>query len=1030
MTGVPVRCNHIGNLLRFGFLWIFLACGLPVASAAAQPELSIEAGPAKQHILLLYAYGYGGRGVELFSDGFFKAITAEGFPVSDIYAEYLDLQRRKDDPEYRHQLLDFLRRKYASLPIDLVVTIQQPALDLLLNEGKEIAPGAPVITIQPPPFITEAGERRIVGELSRFDIKGTLERALELFPQTRRVLFVSGSSAADSKIAEEAARVASLWQGKLEFEYTTGLSLEDILYKVAHLPPRTIIVFTQYNVDTKGRVALAYEIEGKITKVANAPVFGFYDYNLRNGGIGGSVIAVERLGESAGRLAVDILNGTFEPTGPVTLRENEAVPMFDWEQIQRWGGNAGRLPENTVFINRSPSAWEQYKHYIVGVVVFTLVELFLIVVLMVNIRRRDVAEAARTESEATARTLLNIPNAAAFLLDPKGICLDANDTMADRFSRKISDIIGTSVWDIFPPEVSMKRKERFHEALRMKKQIHFEDERGGMWHDSIISPIFDNDGEVSKVAVFSFDITERKRAEIELEQRQTDLLEIQHIGKIASLNWDLQNDTIQWTPELFSIVERDPRSFPHTRAGYLSLVHPEDRKLIEKSFEDSLPGDVAPYIEYRFVMPDGRDKYVGSQGKFIRDEKGHPVNMIGYIQDISERKQAEEEKRKLEEQLRQAQKMESVGRLAGGVAHDFNNMLGVILGHTEIALADVDPAQPLHKDLEEIHKAAQRSANLTRQLLAFARKQTVSPKILDLNEIVESMLRMLQRLIGEDIELSWKPGQGLWPVKVDPAQVDQVLANLAVNARDAIAGVGIVTIETSNIVVDESYGLSHIGIIPGQYVLLTVTDTGIGMNRETIDHLFEPFFTTKEVGKGTGLGLATVYGIVKQNNGFVNVYSEPGHGSSFKIYLPRAHTVAALEPAAAEQKPSHGVETILLVEDEESMLNLGAAILKRHGYTVLTAQAPGEALTLMERYEGPIHLVITDVVMPEMNGKVLMEKLQVLRPTVKALFMSGYTANAIAHHGVLEEGVQFLEKPFSVRALTEKVRKVLDQQST
>lgn len=1093
----------------------------------------------------------------MFSDGFFKAITAEGFPVSNIHAEYLDLQRKKDDPEYPRQLLGFLRQKYANRQIDLVVTIQQPAFQFLLNEGKEIAPGAPVITIQPPPSITEVGGRRIVGELSRFDIKGTLERALEVFPRTRRVVFVSGSSPADSKVAEEAARVASPWQGKLEFEYTTGLSLEDILYRVAHLPPQTIIIFTQYNVDTKGRVALAYEVEGKITRVANAPVFGFYDYNLKNGGIGGSVIRVEKLGESAGRLALDILKGTFAPTEPVTLRESKAVPMFDWKQIERWGGNTGRLPENTVFINRSPSVWEQHKGSIVGAVAFILAESFLIVALLVNIRRRGVAEAARTESEArfhaifdsipdavifadtdrrilllnpaftrlfgyaakdvigrtteflyadpadyaeqgqlrfnkeagdndgksyemryrredstvfwaeslgmrilspdgtilglmgmhrditqrrqievslrkseaTARTLLNLPNAAVFLLDRESICLDANETMARRFGRKVTDIIGTSIWDLFPPEVSRNRKEHFEDVLRMKKQVHFEDEREEMWNHSIMSPILDAEGEVSAVAVFGFDITERKRAEMELKQRQTDLLEIQHIGKIASLNWNLQNDTIQWTPEFFSIVERDPQSFPHTGTGYLSLVHPEDRNLIEKTFEDSLLGEVAPYVEYRFVMPDGRNKHVGSQGKFIRDGKGHPTHMIGYIQDITERKEAEEEKGKLEEQLRQAQKMESVGRLAGGVAHDFNNMLGVILGHTEIALEEVDHAQPIHKDLQEIHKAAQRSANLTRQLLAFARKQTVSPKILDLNETVESMLRMLHRLIGEDIELSWKPGLNLWPVKVDPAQVDQVLANLAVNARDAIAGVGLVTIETGNIVIDETYGLSHAGTVPGEYVLLTVSDTGVGMNKETIGHLFEPFFTTKEVGKGTGLGLATVYGVVKQNNGFINVYSEPGRGSSFKIYLPRVHTVAAVESAASEQKPSHGVETVLLVEDEEAILNLGEAILKRHGYTVLTAQAPEEALLLVERYAGPIHLVITDVVMPEMNGRVLMEKLQVLRPTVKALFMSGYTANAIAHHGVLEEGVQFLEKPFSVMALTAKVREVLDQQS-
>jgi CheY-like chemotaxis protein len=373
--------------------------------------------------------------------------------------------------------------------------------------------------------------------------------------------------------------------------------------------------------------------------------------------------------------------------------------------------------------------------------------------------------------------------------------------------------------------------------------------------------------------------------------------------------------------------------------------------------------------------------------------------------------------------------MESVGRLAGGVAHDFNNMLSIILGHAQLALRSIDPSNPLHADLEEIQKAGQRSAELTRQLLAFARKQTVAPKVLDLNTTVERMLKMLRRLIGEDIDLAWRPGAGLWPVKVDPSQINQTLANLCANARDAIADVGKLALETANIVCDEAYCAEHPGLTPGEYVMLAVSDNGCGMDRETLANVFEPFFTTKEMGKGTGLGLATVYGIVKQNHGFIAIDSAPGEGTTFKMYLPRYGGETA---QAAAEGPSEviksGSEMILLVEDEPTILKLGKTMLEQLGYTVLAAGAPGEAIRLAREHTGKLHLLMTDVVMPGMNGRDLAKHLLSLYPRLKRLFMSGYTADVIAQHGVLDEGVSFIQKPFSMQALAAKVRETLDKE--
>ncbi|MFI5380950.1 MAG: ATP-binding protein, partial [Tepidisphaerales bacterium] len=432
-------------------------------------------------------------------------------------------------------------------------------------------------------------------------------------------------------------------------------------------------------------------------------------------------------------------------------------------------------------------------------------------------------------------------------------------------------------------------------------------------------------------------------------------------------------------------------------------------------------------MELRCVKKDGSQQWVSLNAVVQRDKDGKPEKILGIVTDITERKRVEEEKAGLETQLRHAQKMESVGRLAGGVAHDFNNMLGVILGHTELAMEQVDPAQPLYGDLEEIRKAAERSANLTRQLLAFARKQTAAPRVLDVNQTVAGMLKMLERLIGEDIHLHWQPNADLWPVHVDPSQLDQILANLCVNARDAIEGVGEITIETGNIALDEGYCARHAGLLPGEYVTLTVSDTGSGMDRETQSHLFEPFFTTKGVGAGTGLGLATVYGIVKQNNGWINVDSKLGRGTTFTIYLPRhVNKAGPTLSDGATQSVVRGHETILLVEDESLILTMTTTMLQKQGYTVLAAGTPGEAIRLAREHAGEIHLLMTDVVMPEMNGRDLARNLLSLYPGLKRLFMSGYTADVIAHHGVLDEGVYFMQKPFSMSRLSVKVRQALD----
>ncbi len=403
------------------------------------------------------------------------------------------------------------------------------------------------------------------------------------------------------------------------------------------------------------------------------------------------------------------------------------------------------------------------------------------------------------------------------------------------------------------------------------------------------------------------------------------------------------------------------------------------------------------------------------------------ISKLELFYDITERKKAEEEREKLHAQLLHAQKMESVGRLAGGVAHDFNNILGIIISISELIVMDLTADDPLYARVQQIINSSERAANLVGQLLAFARKQTVSPRTVDINETISSMIKILHRIIGEDIELIWSPGYNLGKVRIDPTQIDQILANLVINSRDAIPGIGSITLATENVVFENPSFSGYEEIPRGEYVMLVVSDTGSGISKEVMKNIFEPFFTTKEVGKGTGLGLATVYGIVSQNNGYINIYSEEGNGTVFRIYLP---CVKSENPPPSSDKhaarPDGGTETILVAEDEEDYLLPCKMILEKLGYTVITAKTPHEAINLAENYAGNIHLLVTDVIMPEMSGKDLMERLHTIRPDMKCLYMSGYTADIIAHHGVLEEGVKFIEKPFSIKTIAKKVREVLD----
>ncbi len=499
--------------------------------------------------------------------------------------------------------------------------------------------------------------------------------------------------------------------------------------------------------------------------------------------------------------------------------------------------------------------------------------------------------------------------------------------------------------------------------------------------------------------------------------------------------------TLDALPDLLFELGLDGRYYDYHSASADLLAAPPE-VFLGKLVSKVLPAEVAAVAmaslqeanergrssgrEYTLALPGGTRWFELSVARKVLLAQEGP-RFIVVSRDITDRKQAEAERANLEGQLRQAQKLESVGRLAGGVAHDFNNMLGIILGHAELAMQQVDPAQPLRVDLEEIQKAAQRSAVLTRQLLAFARKQDVSPRALAINASIAETLSLLKRLIGEDITVVWHPAATAWPVWMDPSQLDQIITNLCINARDAIAGVGTITVSTGNSLIDTHYCASHIDATPGEYCMISISDTGSGMDQHTLSLIFEPFFTTKAVGERTGLGLAMVNGAVRQNYGFISVTSAPGRGSTFEIFLPRyAGSIETAKIEAQVVLAPVRKQTILIVEDEPVFLKLTARILSAQGYIVLSAARAADAIRLAQAHSGSIDLLLTDVIMPGMSGRDVAQAMRSISPNIKCLFMSGYTADIIANRGVVDEGVHFIQKPFAKDALCAAVRAALD----
>jgi PAS domain S-box-containing protein len=652
-----------------------------------------------------------------------------------------------------------------------------------------------------------------------------------------------------------------------------------------------------------------------------------------------------------------------------------------------------------------------------------------------DITERKKAEEALSESEERFRAMTVTAADAITVMDSQGCIAYWNPAAERMFGYTPQEAIGKELHLLLAPK-------RYHEAYKKGFHKFKTTGQGPAINNTLEFIALKKDGtkfpmEVSTSAFrlkglwhavgIIRDITERKRVDEALRKSEERFQELFNDAPVGYFEYDAEGritdvnrtelDMMGYSRE--EMIDRPVWEFVVENVG----VHGQ---VLEK-----LAGKMPPArgAERIYRRKDGTTFPALIEDRLLKNSEGKIIGMRTTIQDITPRKQVEEEMRYLEEQFRQSQKMEAIGQLAGGIAHDFNNLLTVIKGYSQLSLLDLRESDILWGNIQEIQKAAQRAADLTRQLLAFSRRQILDLKVLDLNTLLKDLNKMLRRIIGEDIELVTLLAEDLGRVRIDPGQFEQIILNLAVNARDAMVSGGKLTIETSNVKLDEEYARAHMSVKPGSYVQLSISDTGVGMSFDTKEKVFEPFFTTKEKGKGTGLGLSTVYGIVKQCEGNIWIYSEPGHGTTFKIYLPRVEEEldSALKTEETDLLPS-GNETVLLVEDDPLVRELAHRLLTQQGYMVLQASNGEEGLHVAQKHAGEkIHLLLTDVVMPQMSGKELAEKLKLSRPDIEVLYTSGYTDNAIVHHGVLESGTHFLQKPFSPKTLSHKVREVLDQ---
>jgi PAS domain S-box-containing protein len=938
-----------------------------------------------------------------------------------IYRENLDLARF-EGTSYRTDLEGWLRKKYQDRKMDAIVASGETAIDFIMKIHQTVWPRTPVIAVGTAGMETAllAGQTNVTGVTFEIDVTGTLKAAMRLCTNTRRIAFVSS---AENDLLElhkqDLEKVEAFCTNRFELIKLIGLTMAETKQRLANLSPDTIVFYDDVWMDASGQIFATRDALEELSSVSRAPIFSYSESYIGYGMVGGSCIGGRKLAaEVAGQIANVLRTGNASSV-PV-IRSASSQLVFDAREFQKYGLNESLLPPGSRVRFHTPTLWEAYHQLVIVIVAALAIQTGLIAALLLERRRKRQAELELFNSQQMLQTVLDTIPQRVFWKDRNSVFLGCNKPLVvDCGFSDASTLVGKTDYDtVAAPQADRFRADDRQVMETNQPKLSYEEPQTRLdgsvgWLRTNKVPLHDKAGRVIGVLGTYEDVTELKRMDEKV--RQLSRAVEQSPVSIVITNKD---GNIEYINRKFTEVTG--YSFSEAlgkNSRALELVElPEE---VFQQMWECLRNSQEWRGEFHSRKKNGELFWELCVISPIFNAAGALTHYLAIKEDITERKQ-------LEEQLRQSQKMEAFGQLAGGVAHDFNNLLTIIQGNVTLLQDSSSPDQA--GGLVEIAKAAERAANLTRQLLTFSRRQVFQPKPLDLNEVVANTSKMLQRIIGEHIGLETHFAPGGAPIQADRTMMEQILINLAVNSRDAMAKGGRLVIQTATVALSEADAEVNPKARSGSFIRLKVSDTGSGMAPETMKHIFEPFFTTKEVGKGTGLGLATVFGIVAQHYGWIEVESKLNSGTTFRIHLPR---LAESEKSQTEfthaPEVRGGKETILLVEDEEPVRSLARAVLEQKGYHIIEAASGQSALELWQQHRNTIDLLLTDMVMPGgVSGQELAAQLRAEKPGLKIIYSSGYTDEMLGENSPLRDNPNFMEKPFSPHMLLQHVRDCLD----
>jgi PAS domain S-box-containing protein len=1001
---------------------LLLFCLVLFWIAAPGAPVSLASEPPDRNVLLLHSYHQGLDWTDKITEGIESVLKGKGSHAV-LRVEYMDA-KHVNDPKHYRTLYELYKRKFANSRFDVIISSDDDAFNFLLKHRQDLFPGTPVVFCGVNYFRDSmlAGPDGFTGVVESFDVKRTLDVALKAHPDARYVYVYVDNTATGIANRKISAEALVPYNNRVRGVFLENLNLKETREKGLCLPPRSIALMMTIPSDRYGNVS--EENLRDVSDRCDVPIYSVWDFFLGRGIVGGMITSGFSQGEAAGKLALRILNGEKAGSIPV-VKESPNRWMFDYAQMQRFGIKRGNLPEGSVFINAPYSLYRERPGYVWGFAIVVAVLASIIAVMLTSIFRRRRAEEATRETNLRLQTLIQaIPDIVIFK-DCQRRHLVVNRACERITGRSQDEIIGKTDAELLPPDLAEYCRKSDEEVLSKGEIIRSEervthDDGVTAFFDTIKAPLYDGKGNILGLVGVSRDITELKRGEGALRESEERYRTLVETSPDAIVRFDPVGKVLMANRQSARMLGYESaEEFPGR--SMFEFIAPEDHEKTAGDLKRLLETGSVPLLRYTLIRKDGTRFPVESSGTIVTDGEGKTGSIVVVVRDITE-------KDTLEKQLFQAMKMEAVGRLAGGLAHDINNYLGAITGFSDLVKITHGKDQALAKRMDSIAETAIRASSLIRQLLAFSRRQPSVPEVLNLNAVIEGMESMMRRLIGEDVRLATRLAGNPWNVKTDPSQVEQILVNLLVNARDAMPQGGELTIETAN--VEFNAGESGIpGFMkPGRYLMLAVSDTGTGIPEKILEKIFEPFFTTKDMGKGSGLGLSTVYGIVKQHDGYIQVHNRPTKGAVFRIYFPACEDRVDLSAASPDLPPHarQGSEKVLFVEDNDDVRESTTEILAALGYDVLAASSGEEALLLFEKQREEIDLLITDVVMPGMGGKMLADRASRMKKNLKVLFVSGYPEEVIATHGVLQKGIHYLQKPFSVSGFSVKIRELLD----